>query len=67
MHIEETIEDTLFIPNDYYIRLLQEFNTMAISKRKTQAYVTVRQELADIEIKMPVGDIIRNTKLAFNH
>ena len=63
--LTETYEDVLFIPNDYYIRLLIEFNSMSLRKTTTQAYKTVRQELKTIERNMFAGDIIRNTKLAF--
>ena len=69
MQNEESIEDVLFVPNDYYIRLLIEFNGMSRNYERGKpvniAYKTVRKELTGIEIKMPVADIIRNTKLAF--
>lgn len=65
---EETIEDVLFVPNDYYIRLLKEANQMSLSKRKAVKSISVVwEDLKRIELTMPVGDIVRNTKLAFQN
>lgn len=65
MHTE-TIEDVLFVPNDYYIRLLIESNNMSMSKRKAVKSISaVWEDLKRIEKDMPVQDIVRNTKLAF--
>jgi hypothetical protein len=66
MQIEETIEDVLFVPNDYYIRLLIESNNMSMLRRKAVKSISVIwEDLKRIEKDMPVADIVRNTKLAF--
>jgi hypothetical protein len=66
MQIEETIEDVLFVPNDYYIRLLIESNNMSMSRRKAVKSISVVwEDLKRIEKDMPVADIVRNTTLAF--
>lgn len=65
---EETIEDVLFVPNDYYIRLLKEANQMSLSRRKAVKSISaVWEDLKRIELNMSVGDIVRNTKLAFQN
>lgn len=66
----ETAEDVLFVPNDYYIRLLKELHGLSYRVKvgpAGKAYTTVRQELKNIERDMSSGDIIRNTKLAFKN
>lgn len=60
-------DDALFIPDDYYIQLLRDFNTMSLRKTSNKAYQAVREDLKRIERGMSSADIIRNTKLAFKN
>jgi hypothetical protein len=60
-------DDALFIPDDYYIQLLRELNSMSLKKTTNKAYHAVRENLKQIERTMSASDIIRNTKLAFKN